>query len=83
MANVVNKQFIIFNIEELNKINFTEVLETSNETVRKSIDATKTFVKWENETPDCINNLTTAEGPYSLEEITAILDSQQWTEVIT
>jgi hypothetical protein len=83
MANAVNKQFIIFNINELNKIEFTEVLETSIDTVRKSIDGTKTFVKWEGTTPECIATLTTAEGPYSLEEITAILQSEQWTEPIT
>ena len=83
MTNAVSKQFIIFNINEVNKIKFAEVLETSINTVRKSIDGTKTFVKWEGSTPECIKTLTTAEGPYSLEEITAILDSEQWTELIT
>jgi hypothetical protein len=83
MANAVNKQFIIFNINELSKIKFTEVLETSLDTTRKSIDGTKTFVKWEGNTPECLNALTTAEGPYTLEEITAILESEQWSEPIT
>ena len=83
MANAVNKQFIIFNINELNKIEFAEVLETSLDTTRKSIDGTKTFVKWEGTTPECLNALTTAEGPYNLEEITAILESEQWSEPIT
>jgi hypothetical protein len=40
-----NRQFMIFNVSELNQINFTEVLETSSETVRRSVDGTKTFVK--------------------------------------
>ncbi len=42
-----NREFMIFNVSELNKINFNEVLETSAETVRKSVDESKTLVKWE------------------------------------
>jgi hypothetical protein len=74
-----NRQFIIFNVSELNKIDFTQVLETSAETVRKSVDETKTFVKWEGETPSCISTLTTSEGPYNYEEILAILATEEWT----
>ena len=74
-----NRQFIIFNVSELNKIDFTQVLETSIETVRKSVDETKTFVKWEGETPSCISTLTTGEGPYNYEEILAILATEEWT----
>ena len=83
MTNAVSKQFIIFNINEVNKIKFAEVLETSINTVRKSIDGTKTFVKWEGSTPECIKTLTTAEGPYNFEEIAVILESEQWSELIT
>ena len=74
-----NRQFIIFNVSELNKIDFTQVLETSIETVRKSVDETKTFVKWEGETPSCVSTLTTGEGPYNYEEILAILATEEWT----
>jgi len=83
MTTAVNRQFIIFNINEVNKIEFAEVLETSIDTVRKSIDGTKTFVKWEGTTPECIKTLTTAEGPYNFQEITIILESEQWSELIT
>ena len=74
-----NRQFIIFNVSELNKIDFTQVLETSIETVRKSVDETKTFVKWEGEIPSCVSTLTTGEGPYNYEEILAILATEEWT----
>jgi len=42
------RQYMIFNLSEINLINFAEVLQTSAETVVKSVDGTKTFVKWEN-----------------------------------
>ena len=75
-----NREFIIFNVSELNKIDFTKVLETSINTVRKSIDGTKTFVKWDGEAPECILTLTTAEGPYTYEEILEILATDEWTK---
>jgi len=75
-----NRQFIIFNVSELDKIDFTQVLETSAETIRKSVDETKTFVKWEGEAPSCISTLTTSEGPYTYEEILTILATEEWTK---
>lgn len=74
-----NRFYMIFNVSELGLIDFSKVLETSVETVRKSIDETKTFVKWEGLTPDCVNSLTTKEGPYTYNEILTILSGVNWT----
>jgi len=41
------RQYMIFNTSEVSLINFEEVMETSAETIRKSNDGTKSFVKWE------------------------------------
>jgi hypothetical protein len=75
-----NREFMIFNISELNQIDFTQVLETSVDTVRKSVDQTKTFVKWDGTIPQCVNNLTTKEGPYTYDEILIILSTTEWTD---
>jgi hypothetical protein len=75
-----NRKFMIFNVSELPNINFTEVLETSEETVRKSVDGTKTFVKWDGTIPNCVNNLTTKEGPYTYEELLTILSTPEWDD---
>ena len=79
ITDTQDRKFMIFSITELDQINFTQVLETSIETVRKSVDGTKTFVKWEGETPECVDNLTTKEGPYTYEEILEILATKEWT----
>jgi hypothetical protein len=71
---------MIFSVTELDQIDFTTVLETSAETVRKSVDETKTFVKWDGAMPDCVFNLTTKEGPYTYDEILAILATPEWTD---
>lgn len=42
-----NRQYMIFSLTEVDAINFNEVLQTSVETLRKSTDNTKSFVKWE------------------------------------
>ena len=75
-----NREFMIFNVSELSDIDFTTVLETSIDTVRKSVNETKTFVKWDGEMPECVSNLTTKEGPYTYEEILTILSTSEWSE---
>lgn len=75
-----NRKFMIFNVSELPMIDFTQVCETSSETVRKSVDELKTFVKWDSiEIPSSVDSLTTKEGPYTYEEILSILSTPEWT----
>jgi hypothetical protein len=75
-----NREFMIFNVSELNLIDFTQVLETSIDTVRRSVDGTKTFVKWDGNTiPSSVDSLTTKEGPYTYDEILTILNGPEWT----
>ena len=72
---------MIFNVSELLQIDFTQVLETSIDTVRKSVDETKTFVKWDGTTiPSSVDSLTTKEGPYTYEEMLTILATPEWTD---
>ena len=75
------RQFMIFNVSELDQIDFSQVLETSIDTVRKSIDETKTFVKWDGDIiPSSVDSLTTKEGPYTYSEILTILSGPEWTD---
>jgi len=74
------KYYVIFNVSELDKINFEQVFETSIETVRKSVDGTLTFVKYKDEAmPSSVVSLETKQGPYSYTEILAILSTPEWT----
>jgi hypothetical protein len=41
-----DRRFVIFEVTELPLIDFNQVYETSINTVRKSVDKTKTFVKY-------------------------------------
>lgn len=74
------REFLIFNVSEINKVNFDEVLETSPSTLRKSVDEQKTLIKWDGpDTPPFVATLTTKEGPYTYDEILAIMATPEWT----
>jgi len=73
------RNYCIFSTSELDKIDFEQVCETSADTVRRSVDGTKTFVKWDGETPLCISMLNTASPHYTHEEILQILSTEEWT----
>lgn len=75
-----NRKYLIFPVSQLSQIDFDQVLETSADTVRKSLNETKTFVKWEGADPACISRLTSTEGPYTHSEMRAILVGSAWTD---
>ena len=74
-----SRQYVIFDVSELDQIDFNQVLETSAETVRKSADGTKTFVKWDGEVPSCVTNLTTKGDYLTHSEVIAIMATEEWT----
>ena len=75
------RKFIIFDVSELNKINFNEVLEDSAATLRYSLDGTKTFIKWEDSEPSFLSNLLTKSKIYTYEEMSEILLTSEWFDV--
>lgn len=75
-----NRRFVIFEVTELPLIDFNQVYETSAETVRKSVDETKTFVKYDMPQPSSVEALTTKSQEYTYDEILVILSGPEWTE---
>ena len=74
-----NRHYVIFDTTETGSIDFSEVLETSHETLRFSTSSARTFVKYEGDTiPSSVSSLTTKEGPYSHDEILNILTGSEW-----
>jgi hypothetical protein len=70
--------YIVFNTSELNQIDFSQVYETSIDTVRLSLNGLKTFVKYSGTMPSSVASLTTKEGPYTHDEILTILETSEW-----
>jgi hypothetical protein len=78
-----NRKYMIIKVEDLPIIQFDTVLETSIDTVRLSVDGTKTFVKWDGEIiPSCVASITECWGPYTHDEMLQIMGTEEWTEQI-
>ena len=69
----MNRQYVILNDTEANAIDFSEVLETSFETLRWNNDSTKTFVKYEGDTPAWLVGKTA----YTKAEMLTILNNPE------
>jgi hypothetical protein len=72
---------VIFSVSEIDKINWAEVHEGSPSELRKSIDGTKTFVKYEGAAPECVILLNTGDGPYNYQDFITILRTSEWTDL--
>lgn len=81
MHSFDNRHYVIFDTTETGSIDFSEVLETSVNTLRLNLSGSQTFIKYDRETmPTSISSLTTKEGPYSHSEILNILTGSEWTD---
>ena len=72
--------YIIINMTEVGLVDFNEVLETSEETLRLSVDGLQTVLKWEGAEPSFVSTLSSYEGPYTYTEILTIMATPEWTD---
>ena len=70
-----NRKYVIINASEVRTIDFSEVHETSADTLRYKLDDSQTFVKFEGSTPSFLSGKT----QYNHSQIRTILDGTDWT----
>jgi len=75
-----NRHYVIFDLTEVDAIDFSEVMETSTDTLRKNLANTQSFVKYEGDQPPSVVALTTKSQEYSHAEILALLAGTDWTD---
>ena len=74
-----NKTYTILNISDLSNVDFSQVGETSANTVRKSIDGTQFGIKY-NSTPTFISDGTVKPVQVlNHEEVLALIATDAWT----
>jgi hypothetical protein len=71
------KKYITFDISEVDKIDFNEVLETSEDSLRVS-NNNLSFVKFRGSTPTSVQSLSTKSQEYNEDEIIDILSTDEW-----
>ena len=74
-----NRHYIIINSSDISLIDFNEVLETSADTCRYSVDGSQTFVKYEGDMPLSVFSLPEKSAEYNHSEILEILSGSDWT----
>ena len=71
--------YIIIDMTEVSLVDFSQVLQTSEETLRLSVDEYQTVLKWEGSEPSFVATLSSYGGPYTHSEILAIMATPAWT----
>jgi len=74
-----NRKWVIitlasYNDEQLENL-CANAIQTSVSTLRKTLDGTKAILKWDGDTPDCFDGMTT----YNHSEIRIELAKNTWT----
>lgn len=69
------RTFVIIDASEVANVDFDQVLQSDSDTLRYSLDGSKTFVKFEGDTPSFLDGKT----QYTHSEILNILAGAEWT----
>jgi len=70
----MSRKYVIIDADEVSTVDFSQVNETSAQTLRFSLDGEQTFVKFEGSTPDFLVGKT----QYTHSEILKILSTSEW-----
>ena len=73
-----NRKWVIFNTSETGRINFSQVLETSVNTIRTNNSGSKTFVKYEGSQPSSVAGLSSKSNEYTHTQILNVLTGSEW-----
>ena len=71
-----NRKYVIINTSETGSIDFSQVNETSVDTLRFNISGSQTFVKFDGNTPSFLSGKT----QYSQTQILALMDTDDWNQ---
>jgi hypothetical protein len=72
-----NRRYLIIPSSIVDHINFSQVHETSKDTLRYSVDGAKTFVKYD--LPNRPNIYSEEHTEYTHSEILEVLSSEDWS----
>jgi len=74
-----NRRWVIIPTTSIGEINFNDVLETSENTLRKSVDESKTFVKYDGAQPASVAALAGVSSEYDHVAILNLLTGSAWS----
>lgn len=69
------KNYVIIDASDVSSVDFDQVLQTSANTLRYSVDGSKALLKYEGDQPSFLSGKT----EYTHSEILTILSGDEWT----
>ena len=70
-----NRKWVIVNVSDITDEMIANAIQSSMDTLRKTLDGSKAILKFDGDTPSCFDGLTT----YSHSEILEELAKSDWT----
>ena len=71
-----NRKWVIVNVSSITDEMVNSAIQTSMNTLRKSLDNSKAILKWDGDTPSCFDGMTT----YTHSEILTELAKSTWSD---
>tara|TARA_R100001015_G_scaffold19015_1_gene14172 strand:- start:949 stop:1185 length:237 start_codon:yes stop_codon:yes gene_type:complete len=71
-----NRKWVIVNVSDITDDMVFNAIQTSMDTLRKTLDGSKAILKWDGDTPSCFDGLTT----YNHSEILTELAKSDWLD---
>ena len=75
-----NLTYAIISIDDLPKVDFGQVGETSADTIRKSLDLTQFVIKWSSEPTFIEDEEVTPIETYTHAEVLVLMATDKWSE---
>lgn len=74
------RTYATINISDLSNVDFTQVIETSEDTIRKSLDETQFVIKWNIEPSFITNGTITPLQTLTHVEALALVQTDAWND---
>ena len=71
-------KYLIIKLTDLDKVDFSQILQTNEDTILPSKDNLYTIIKWVGEDPDFLNLLTDSIGPFTKDIIIDEMKKLNW-----
>lgn len=76
------KTYITISISQLDNLDFSQIVETSKDTIRKSIDGTEFTAKWIGAMPDTISSIPESDRSAIMTHAEALelMSTAEWSD---
>ena len=73
--------YITLDISQAGNIDFSQIQETSIDTIRKSVDESEFIAKWDGDTPETITNVPDSDKSAEMthEQAKTLMQTPEWT----